>query len=378
METLRRYARALQVGRSARRHRPGRAASTIAVALALLAGCGTDAEDAAPGSSTTAPPTTAATTTTQPPARPAPPSLPAPTPPPTTAAPAALGDPLLDQQWAIAQLRLPEVWSRGARGEGVVIAVVDTGVDLDHPDLVDRLVPGIDVVDGDPVPQDTNGHGTHVAGIAAATADNGVGIAGTAPLARIMPVRVLGTDGTGTDDGIARGIDWAVANGADVVNLSLGESGVLSRISKGGPLNAAIRNAAGRGVVVLAAAGNEGATKRNYRAGTPTLVVNATDEAGRLAQFSNSGDLRAVAAPGVGILSTAPNEPTTLWPGGSGGYERLDGTSMATPIVSGVAALLIASGVDPATIIDRITQTANSNGNPQLGAGVVDPVEATP
>lgn len=259
-----------------------------------------------------------------------------------------------------------------------MIAVVDTGVDLDHPDLVDRLVPGIDVVDGDPVPQDTNGHGTHVAGIAAATADNGVGIAGTAPLARIMPVRVLGTDGTGTDDGIARGIDWAVANGADVVNLSLGESGVLSRISKGGPLNAAIRNAAGRGVVVLAAAGNEGATKRNYRAGTPTLVVNATDEAGRLAQFSNSGDLRAVAAPGVGILSTAPNEPTTLWPGGSGGYERLDGTSMATPIVSGVAALLIASGVDPATIIDRITQTANSNGNPQLGAGVVDPVEATP
>jgi subtilisin family serine protease len=274
-------------------------------------------------------------------------------------------------------LRLPEVWGRDVRGDGVVIAVVDTGVDLDHPDLVDRLVPGIDVVDGDSVPQDTNGHGTHVAGIAAATADNGVGIAGTAPLARIMPVRVLGTDGTGSDEGIARGIDWAVANGADVVNLSLGESGVLSRISKGGPLNAAIRNAAGRGVVVLAAAGNEGTTKRNYRAGTPTLVVNATDQTGRLAQFSNTGDLRAVAAPGVGILSTAPTEPTTLWPTGSAGYERLDGTSMATPIVSGIAALLIAAGVDPATIIDRITQTANSNGNPQLGAGVVDPVAAT-
>jgi subtilisin family serine protease len=259
----------------------------------------------------------------------------------------------------------------------VVIAVVDTGVDLDHPDLVDRLVPGIDVVDGDAVPQDTNGHGTHVAGIAAATADNGIGIAGTAPRARIMPVRVLGTDGTGTDEGIARGIDWAVANGAGVVNLSLGESGVLSRISKGGPLNAAIRNAAARGVVVLAAAGNEGTAKRNYRAGTPTLVVNATNEAGQVAQFSNTGDLRAVAAPGVGILSTAPTEPTALWPNGSRGYERLDGTSMATPIVAGIAALLLGAGIDPALVLDRIAQTADTNGNPQLGAGVVDPVEAT-
>lgn len=347
---------------------------TLAV---VLPGCGSEEEQSAT--------TVVETTTTQePPATSPPTEAPTTSPPPTevptstvpTTLAAASGDPLVPQQWAVAQLRLPEIWGRGVRGEGVVIAVVDTGVDLDHPDLVDQLVPGIDIVDGDDDPQDTNGHGTHVAGIAAAATGNGIGIAGTAPDAKIMPVRVLGTDGTGTDEGIAEGINWAVANGADVVNLSLGETGVLSRISKGGPLNTAIKNAAAQGVVVIAAAGNEGTVKRNYRAGTPTLVVNATNPAGQLAQFSNSGDLRSVAAPGVQILSTVPTEPTSLWPSGSRGYELLDGTSMATPLVSGIAAMLLSTGVPASTVIERIVTTADGANNPQLGAGVVDPSEA--
>jgi subtilisin family serine protease len=298
--------------------------------------------------------------------------------PPTTAADAPLvPDPLEGAQWAVSTLRLPEVWARGARGDGVVIAVVDTGVDLDHPDLQDHLVPGIDLVDDDATPDDENGHGTHVAGIAAAVTGNGIGVAGTAPGARIMPVRVLDAEGTGNDEDIAAGIDWAVANGARVVNLSLGESGVLARISKGGPLNASIRAAGAAGVAVVAAAGNEGSTRRNYRAGVPVIVVNATDPTGQLASFSNTGDLRSVAAPGEGILSTAPIGPSTIWPDGTDGYEELDGTSMAAPLVSGIAAILVARGLTAQDVLDRIAATAdNPSSNPELGAGVVDPSEA--
>ena len=302
---------------------------------------------------------------------------------PTTAAPAtsvsvpAADDPLMASQWAVSSLRLPEAWSRGATGEGTVIAVVDTGVDLEHPDLQGKLVPGYDVVDGDDQPDDGNGHGTHVAGIAAAATGNGVGVAGTAPGAKIMPVRVLGDDGSGSDEAIAEGIDWAIDNGADVINLSLGETGVIARLSKGGPLNAAIRRAAAEDVVVVAASGNEGAAKRAYRIGVPVLVVNAIDQSGEVASFSNVGDQRAVSVPGVQILSTAPLTPSNIWPEGTDGYEELDGTSMAAPLVSGLAAILVGRGYDVAEVIERISSTAdNPDGDPAKGAGTVDPVEA--
>jgi subtilisin family serine protease len=216
-----------------------------------------------------------------------------------------------------------------------------------------------------------------VAGIAAATTGNGIGVAGTAPGAKIMPVRVLGDDGSGSDEAIAEGIDWAIDNGADVINLSLGETGVIARLSKGGPLNAAIRRAAAEDVVVVAASGNEGAAKRAYRIGVPVLVVNAVDQSGEVASFSNVGDQRAVSAPGVQILSTAPLTPSNIWPDGTDGYEELDGTSMAAPLVSGVAAILVGRGYDVAEVIERISSTAdNPDGDPAKGAGTVDPVEA--
>lgn len=291
--------------------------------------------------------------------------------------PGSQPDPLRDQQWGLDAVRAEDAW-RVSTGAEAVIAVVDTGVDATHPDLSARLVPGVDLVDpAQTTPIDPYGHGTHVAGIAAAATGNGVGVAGGAPGAWIMPVRVLGRDGTGDDQVIADGIDWAVEHGADVVNLSLGESGVAARLSKNGPLNAAIRRADDAGVVVVAAAGNDGSTRQSFRIGVPVVVVNASTPDGRAAQFSTTGDVRAVAAPGTGIVSTVPIGPTTLWPDGTEGYAALDGTSMAAPLVSAVAALLVAQGLGPADVAERLAATASHpTDDPGLGSGVVDAAAA--
>lgn len=287
-----------------------------------------------------------------------------------------LPDPLRAEQWGLDAVRADQAWAVST-GAGVVIAVVDTGVDATNPDLADRLVPGTDLVDGGDGTVDRYGHGTHVAGIAAAATGNGIGVAGGAPGAKIMPVRVLGADGTGDDQVIADGIDWAIEHGADVVNLSLGDSGVLARLSKNGPLNGAIRRADDAGAVVVAAAGNDGAMRQTYRVGVPVIVVNASTPQGTAAEFSNTGDVRAVAAPGAQILSTAPVEPSVLWPEGTDGFGVLDGTSMAAPLVSAVAALLVAQGLTPQQVADRIAQTAApASGDPDLGAGVVDAAAA--
>lgn len=287
-----------------------------------------------------------------------------------TAASFSPSDPLREEQWAIDAVNLPEAWN-ASTGSGVVIAIVDTGVDLDHPDLVSRLIPGWDFVDNDDQPDDPNGHGTHVAGIAAATA-NDIGIVGAAPEASIMPVRVLDAAGNGSDEVIASGIRWAAANGADVINLSLGEEGFISRFTKGGSLNGAVRQVSAEGVVVVAAAGNEGSIGWQYRIGVDVLVVSATAPDGSLSAFSNIAGAQAISAPGVDVLSTAPVGSSTLWPEGTDGYTSLDGTSMAAPLVSGVAALLIADGVPAAEVIDRLVSTAtNPTNDPRLGAGIV-------
>lgn len=285
-------------------------------------------------------------------------------------------DPRRAEQYGLDLLGLPQAWATST-GEGTVIAIVDTGVDLAHPDLAGRLLPGRDVIDGDDLPQDGNGHGTHVAGIAAAATYNGVGVAGSAPGAQILPVRVLDDVGAGSDEVIAEGITWAVANGADVVNLSLGEEGFGARLSRGGALNGAIRAAAEQGVVVVAASGNEGRAGRAYRIQVPVTVVGAVGADGRPAEFSNFGDPRAVVAAGVGVLSTAPLAPSTLWAEGTDGYGSLDGTSMAAPYVSGVAALLLAQGRTAEEVTAALADTAvNATGDPRLGAGLVDAAAA--
>ncbi len=287
-------------------------------------------------------------------------------------------DPLAQYQYAIEQLDMQDAW-RQTRGAGAVVAVVDTGIDLDHPDLKANIVAGYDFVDDDETPNDLNGHGTHVAGTIAAIADNGLGVTGMAPEAKIMPLKVLDGKGSGTSDDVAAAIRFAVANGADVINLSLGgSSDLLGRIyNKVDPSNVAILEAEAAGVVVVAAAGNDATFLTAFNPAVPLLVVNASNEAGTSALFSNFGDPRAVSAPGARIISTAPGNPTTIWPEGSEGFEYLDGTSMACPHVAGIAALLSTTGASPAEIRQALIDTAV---NPQnvafLGAGIVQAGEA--
>lgn len=285
-------------------------------------------------------------------------------------------DPLRVNQWALDAARLPAAWEHST-GSGQVIAVVDTGVDPTHPDLAGKLVGGYDLLTGSTGATDPHGHGTHVAGIAAAAANNGIGIIGAAPEAKVMPVRVLDANGAGSDDTIAAGIDWATEHGANVINLSLGESGLAGRLSKGGPINAAIRRAGAAGIVVVAAAGNDSDRRRVYRIGVPVMVVVASDQNGQPTGFTNTGDLRSIAAPGQDILSTAPIGPTTGWPQGTDGYGTLSGTSMASPLVAGVAALLLAQGRSAEQVITVLADTAtNPSADRRLGAGIVDAAAA--
>ena len=169
----------------------------------------------------------------------------------THADPMDAADPRTDEQWGFDVVNSRSSWEY-ATGKDVVIAVIDTGVDDGHRDLRAQTARGDDFVDGDRNPKDENGHGTHVAGIAAAAA-NDYGIIGAAPEAKIMPVRALDAEGSGSNETIAEAIDWAVEHGANVINLSLDETGLLGRIEKGGPVNDAIIRADEAGVVVVAA-----------------------------------------------------------------------------------------------------------------------------
>jgi subtilisin family serine protease len=258
------------------------------------------------------------------------------------------------RQWGLNAIGAPEAWARGYTGRGVTVAVVDTGVDLDHPDLVHSIyvnpgelagngidddrngyiddVHGYDFADRDAVANDTHGHGTHVAGTIAA-AHNGVGATGVAPDATIIPVRVLG-NGSGQASDVAAGIRYAAKLGADIINLSLG-GGYSSAIGS------AIDYARSLGSLIVAAAGNEGASAPNYPArfsGTDANVISvgAYASSGTKAGFSNRvGNSRAIQidAPGVGIYSTYRN----------GRYATMSGTSMAAPHVSGLAALTLSA-----------------------------------
>jgi subtilisin family serine protease len=244
---------------------------------------------------------------------------------------AAGGDPRLGEQYGVQQINAPVAWAT-SRGADVVIAVVDTGVDLHHPDLAGKLVPGVDLVDGDGVPQDCPvsedrpacGHGTHIAGIAAAATDNGVGIAGVAPDARIMPVRVLDQEGSGSTRRVSDGIRWAVDHGAKVVNLSLSGEVTLLDALLGNTLEDAIGYAWSKGAVVVAASGNgaAGASQPSgYSRGVRAIVVTATDRNAAHPTYANRADTEwAVAAPGDKVLSTVTG----------GGYGLMSGTSMAS------------------------------------------------
>jgi subtilisin family serine protease len=306
---------------------------------------------------------------------------------PTGSAP---NDPLLGRQWGLTQIKAAGAWSRGALGAGTTIAIVDTGVDLNHPDLRDKLLPGVDMVSDEtctPGAQDLNGHGTHVAGIAAASTNNGIGGTGTAPAAHILPVRVLDSTGSGTGDDIANGIKWAADRGAQVINLSLGNDVPVVDVTG---LGAAVDYAWNRGAVIVAAAGNSTLPLCGYpAASTHAVCVAATDSSGFPSFYSNfplrlDGGV-AVRAPGGDGSGSCDNSDiwSTYWPGASGadaeacapkGYEPLAGTSMATPFVSGIAAMLRGAGLSNQQVLDCLARTSSNGGSydPVWGYGIVN------
>lgn len=264
-------------------------------------------------------------------------------------------DPLFAGQWGMARIGATTAWTITRGRPAVSVAVVDTGVSLSHPDLAARVdkVNDYDFVNGDATADDDEGHGTHVAGIIAATANNSVGIAGVAPEVRILPVKVLDANGSGTSKTVAAGIKWAADRGAKIINLSLG--GAYDPYTE-----SAVAYAQGKGCVVVAATGNDGLGSVGYPAALPGVVgVGAVNSANVKAAFSNYGSGTDLVAPGVDVLSTVP-----------GGYERWDGTSMATPFVSGVAALL--ASARPAwtstQIVNRMYSTAQDLGTVGIDA----------
>jgi subtilisin len=227
--------------------------------------------------------------------------------------------------WGITAFNLPATWEK-TQGEGVTIAVLDSGCDLDHPDLKQNLMPGINMVDNSKSAHDDNQHGTHVSGIIAAL-NNDIGMVGVAPKCKIIPVKVLDKNGNGSLSNVSKGIRWAVDNGADIIAMSLGAPRPLQSVRK------AIQYAYKKGIPCFVAAGNAGKTKEIYypAAYPETIAIGSIDSNFKRSDFSNTGKNLDFMSPGGKIFSTVPDD----W------YAVLSGTSMACPFAVGIAALLL-------------------------------------
>ncbi|XEC96834.1 S8 family peptidase [Paenibacillus tarimensis] len=230
-----------------------------------------------------------------------------------------------DYQWNLPVIETDVGWNVSKGDDEVIVAVLDTGVQTDHPDLVGQLVEGENIVAAEDQPKDDVGHGTHVAGIIAAAVNNGEGVAGMSWYNKIMPIKVLDGSGEGTTYSVAQGIIWATDHGAKVINMSLGNYASAEF------LHDALKYAYDHDVVLIAASGNDNTDQPGYPAAYPeVLAVAATDRNGEKAAFSNYGDYIDVAAPGASIASTYTGNQ----------YAALSGTSMACPHVSALAALI--------------------------------------
>ena len=287
-------------------------------------------------------------------------------------------DPEYGKQWNMRSINVEPAWDQ-TKGKGITVAVIDTGISQ-VPDLLDtNFVAGYDFVNDRTSVRDDNGHGTHVAGTIAQATNNKFGVAGIAYEASLMPLKVLSAEGGGTVADIAEAIRFAADQKADVINMSLGGGGESQLMKE------AIDYAHSKGVVIVAAAGNAGRNAAEYPARYPHVIgVSALDSAGSKAPYSNYGAGIDISAPGGlingedktgGILQNTLNPQT-----GESVFEAFQGTSMAAPHVSGVAALIKAAGVtNPDEIEEVIKQSAlvvqEDNMN-HFGAGKLDAAAA--
>ena len=300
------------------------------------------------------------------------------------AAGAGPNDPFFPAQWNLVKVGAPAAWTKST-GSGIVIGVVDTGVDLSHQDLAGKVLATTDCVGSGGqeasctgAGQDDNGHGTHVSGIAAADTNNGLGIAGMAPGAKLVVAKALDSNGSGNFNDVNAGIEWTVDHGARVVNLSLGADvpGLGGLI--GGSLAPGVNYAWSHGAVAVIAAGNEnffGLGSSNY-GDVNAVIVGATGPHDEVAPYSSPlGNAKwALVAPG-GDGADAEGNPvctgaaqascivSTYWSASNptSEYAYDQGTSMATPMVSGTLALLLAMGMSPAQAVDRLLSTADKS-----------------
>jgi subtilisin family serine protease len=270
-------------------------------------------------------------------------------------------DPGFAKQPELNQIHAPQGWDLSTGGSDVTIAIIDSGVDAGQPDLGKKVMGGCDFVHEDADASDDNGHGTHVAGIAAAIGGDGVGIAGVSWGAQILPVKVLDNNGDGDYASVAAGIIWAADHGAEIINLSLGGA-------KGNrTLKAAVDYATNKGSMVIAASGNDGYSSLRYPAGYESVLsVGSVDAVNNRSDFSDYGASLDLVAPGENIYSTVP-----------GGYDWKSGTSMSAPYVSGLAAVLwsIPGNNNAARVQAEIVQSAQDLGkvgwDSQYGYGLI-------
>ncbi len=264
--------------------------------------------------------------------------------------------------WGVDRIDAELVWN-GTSGVGVKTAVLDTGIDVDHPDLLDNLKGGTNIIDPLRHFDDDNGHGTRVAGTIAGV-DNGIGVKGVAPRSALYGVKVLDSEGKGWLSDVITGLEWSVNNKMDIINMSLGTP------TQSPTLQEAVNEVYNKGIVQIAAAGS-GATAVYYPAAfEETIAVSAVDKYNAFASWSNAGERIDVAAPGVDIFTTDKD----------GGYTTLSGTSMAAPHVTGAAALILENQpfLTPEKVRYYLTSTAEMLGlsNAQQGAGLLDAEEA--
>lgn len=266
--------------------------------------------------------------------------------------------------WHLTKINASSAWSISTGSSGLIIAIVDTGVDGSHPDLAAKMVPGWNIYSNSSDTSDATGHGTAVAGTAAAIGNNGIGVASLAWNCRIMPVRVTNSTGSSSSSLIASGILWAADRGAKVINASF-------KVHESSTLINALSDVYSRGVVSVFAAGNDGTF--DSAADNPYMLrISATASNDALASWSATGNNIDLGAPGVGISTTLRG----------GGYGTGDGTSFAAPIVAGIAALILSvnPGLSPLEVGNILKQSADDLGSsgwdPQYGWGRVNAARA--